>query len=397
MKISIITPTYNDAKFITEMLISLEKQTYKNWELILVDDGSTDNTKQIIKNYMELHKNLSIKYIYQENQDQLNAILNALNYITGQYIYILHSDDKLIRENSLEQAITFIKENECDAAISDLELIDSSSKIIGHQKVRKYKYNEYCIPLQLLWLGRNLYCDTAMVKKEIYLSKIKYNYLTWNTSFWLDLQDIPKILNVKNLQAPIMEYRISNENYIKNEIGQLNVINGELRTIAHLMKYYYIPFYKLQYFLYRIFNKLNISKYYIPLYLKKETKNKGKIIDFAIKKRYKNNYKKYQILNSIHNYYKNNSKRAITIKNIDEDEFIYKGKDIRKFNVLMQENKLSHFYTNILNEMNIGFNTVITTKKDYDKIKDILNFLCVYPNVKIVVEEKKHENKAKNN
>lgn len=387
MKISIITPTYNDAHFIKEMLSSLESQTFKNWELIIVDDGSTDNTNEIINNYISLHPTLNIKYIYQKNQDQLNAILNGLEYVTGDYIYILHSDDKFTSDKSLELAINFMQKNDCDAAISNLELINEKSQVIGMQKVKKYKNKEYCMPLQLLWLGRNLYCDTAIVKKEIYFSKIKYNYLTWNTSFWLDLVSKPTMLNVKNIPDTIMDYRISSENYIKNEIGQLNVINGELRTIAHLTRYYKIPFYKVQYYIYRIFNKLKMNDYFIPFYIRKETKNKYKIINFAIKKRYKNTFMKYPILNAINNYYKKKNKRTIVIKDINEDEFIYKGKDIREFNQLMQKGELSAFYINLLKEMNEGFNKVKTTTKDYAKVKEILNFLCIYPNVEIIKEQ----------
>ncbi|MEG0301649.1 glycosyltransferase family 2 protein [Cetobacterium sp.] len=83
MKISIIMPTYNDKDSIIETFDSVINQTYKNWELIIVDDGSTDKTEEVIKNYVEKH-NLKdkIKYFYQENQDQLNAIINGINYIS---------------------------------------------------------------------------------------------------------------------------------------------------------------------------------------------------------------------------------------------------------------------------------------------------------------------------
>ena len=96
MKISVIMPTYNDCKSIEETLDSLKNQTYKNWELVIVDDGSIDDTKKVINRYIENNNlNKKIKYIYQENGDQLNAILNGMNYLSGDYIYLLHSDDLL--------------------------------------------------------------------------------------------------------------------------------------------------------------------------------------------------------------------------------------------------------------------------------------------------------------
>ena len=96
MKISILMPTYNDADTIKETLDSVFQQTYKDWEIIIVDDGSTDNTKKVIEQYKKNNdKDNRIIYVKQKNADQLNAILNGINYITGDYISILHSDDLL--------------------------------------------------------------------------------------------------------------------------------------------------------------------------------------------------------------------------------------------------------------------------------------------------------------
>ena len=95
-KISVLMPTYNDADTILETLDSLVVQKYNNWELIIIDDGSSDDTKTVIEKYKkQKDKKNKIKYVYQENKDQLLAIINGLDYVTGDYIYILHSDDLL--------------------------------------------------------------------------------------------------------------------------------------------------------------------------------------------------------------------------------------------------------------------------------------------------------------
>ena len=84
MKISIIMPTYNDKDSIVETFDSVINQTYTNWELIIIDDGSTDNTEEVIKNYIEKHSlKDKIKYFYQENKDQLNMKIIGRNYISG--------------------------------------------------------------------------------------------------------------------------------------------------------------------------------------------------------------------------------------------------------------------------------------------------------------------------
>ena len=140
-KVSVIMPTYNDCKSIEETLDSLVMQTYKNWELVIVDDGSTDDTKKVIEEYkIKKDKNNQIKYILQENGDQLNAILNGIQYLTGDYVYLLHSDDLLDSKEVFEKCINYMeKHKECDALTADLTIIDENSNITGIQKVKKYK------------------------------------------------------------------------------------------------------------------------------------------------------------------------------------------------------------------------------------------------------------------
>lgn len=391
MKFSLIMPTYNDAESIVESLESIINQTYKKWELIIVDDGSTDDTKKVITKFKKKNDiNKQIKYIYQENTDQLNAIKNGIKYISGDYVYIIHSDDLFADEYILEKVNKIIKENKSyDAFIAkESFLINESSEITGKQYFLDYKNKEYIMPLQLLWLGRQLYWDFAFFKKKIFVNQVKENYLTWNMPFWLNNNLTPSMLNVKTLNFSFIKYRVFEGNYINNEIGKLNVINGELRTATRLMKNFYIPFYKTQYFCFRVFNKLKLVKIFKPFYLKKESKNKYKVVNFIIDKRYnKNDIEKYPFLLSLSNFYLNYHPRSIIIKNIAKDEFIFLGSDMRKFNNDMLKNNLSKLYNNLLQEMNEGFNEIITSKEDYEKIENIVKFLCIYPYVKIKIEK----------
>ncbi|MDU6115827.1 MAG: glycosyltransferase [Paeniclostridium sordellii] len=386
MNISVIMPTYNDELSIIETLESIKNQTYKKWELIIINDGSTDNVESVIKSYIKKN-NLKkhIRYYSQKNQDQLNAILNGINYINGDYVYILHSDDLLPSDNFFEKIVREARNNpEIDAFIGDLKIIDENSNEIGLQKVSEYKETDTSLSKLMLWLGRNLYADVMFAKKEVFLTNIKESYLTWNMPFWINISDKGNTLNIKNIDFPILKYRVHGGNYINSEIGKLNVINGELRTLSRIMKFYNIPFYKTQFYIYRIFNKLGLGESFNPLYLKKEEKNKGKIIRFAIEKRFQTEYKNNIYLNSIVNFYNNKNTRTIIIEKINENEFIYKGKDMRLFNKNLLDNKLSNLYLSLLNEMNKGFDKIIV-RDDVDKIRmiNITKFLNIYPYVKI--------------
>ena len=193
-----------------------------------------------------------------------------------------------------------------------------------------------------------------------------------------------KMLNIKNLEFPILKYRVHENNYINNDIGKLNVINGELRTLTRLMEFYNIPMYKTQFYIYRMFNKLNLISKFSPIYFNREEKNKGSIVEFVIQKRFGNEYHKNILLNALVRFYKTNNDRKIYIDSIDKNEFIYQGKDMRLFNNRLLNNELSELYLYIINEMGSGFNEIIVSNEyDIDKVIDITKFLCIYPYVKI--------------
>lgn len=378
MKVSIIMPTYNDESTIENTLDSVMEQTYKDIELIIVDDGSTDGTKKVIENYKN-KKDIKdiIKYIYQENQDQLNAILNGLNYVTGEYIHILHSDDLINEKNSIQKCVEYMENNkQIESIIGDLIIIDKDGNVTGKQTVKNFKNKECLIPLQLLWLGRNLYIDVGFHRKDTYINKIKENYLKWNTPFWINFNEDITLLNVQKVNFSFYKYRVFEENYINEYSGQLNVINGELRTAIKIMKKYSIPFYRFQYFLFRVFNKLKLE--YIPIYIKKEEKDKKKIIKFIIKKRFKEKYKENRFLDALVKYYSIKSDRIIEIN--ENIEKVYMGKDIRVFNKKLLNNELESFYINMLEDMSNGFKKIIVKNKEQkEKVQDICSFLCIDP------------------
>ncbi len=379
MKFSIIMPTYNDSDTITYSFDSVLNQKYENFELIVIDDGSTDNTANVVSEYKKQHDKFDkIKYIYQDNGDQLNAIKNAINYITGDYIYILHSDDVFYNEFVLTNAAKFFEENKnIDAIISDLTLINENNEIIGTQMVRKYENKLTDIPLQLLMLGRNLYVDFCFSKKDVFCTKIYNNYLNWNGPFWLDCES-NQILNVKNVNFHFIKYRVFAGNYINNEIGLLNVFNGELRVVIRLMKNFYIPFYKFQYYIKKMLDIIKIK--YIPIYIKKETKNKLNVLKFIYNKRISIN--KYPFYRDLYNFFKNYHSRTIELKSVPES--IYYGSDMRKFNKKLISNDLDNEYYHLFDEMSKGFNKIVIKKKDVEKMRIVLKFLCIYDYVEVI-------------
>lgn len=102
-KVSVIIPTYNCAEYIAEAIDSVLAQTYKNYEIIVIDDGSTDNTKQILKDYKD-----KIKYIYQKNHGVSIARNNGIINSTGKYVAFLDSDNKWL-PNLLAESLSIFE------------------------------------------------------------------------------------------------------------------------------------------------------------------------------------------------------------------------------------------------------------------------------------------------
>lgn len=91
--VSVIMPCYNQGCYLSEALESVINQTYSDWECIIIDDGSTDSSEEIAKEYCQ--KDGRIRYIYQDNAGVIAARNNAIAASSGEYILPLDADDSI--------------------------------------------------------------------------------------------------------------------------------------------------------------------------------------------------------------------------------------------------------------------------------------------------------------
>mgnify|MGYP000084725701 CR=1 FL=1 len=135
MNISVVIPTFNRGNFIRDTIKSVQNQTCKVDEIIVIDDGSTDNTKQLIKD-------LDIRYIYQNNQGVSSARNTGIRESKNDWIAFLDSDD-IWEKNKIEKHITFHMQNK-DILLSHTdELWVRNGKIIN-QKKHQQKPSGFC-------------------------------------------------------------------------------------------------------------------------------------------------------------------------------------------------------------------------------------------------------------
>lgn len=114
-RVSILTPVYNGANFIATTIESVLRQTYPDWEMIIVDDGSTDATADIVRSY----DHAGIRYVYQPNRGQAAALNTGLDLATGAYITTLDADDWLTPDSLVCRALALDAQSELDAVYCD--------------------------------------------------------------------------------------------------------------------------------------------------------------------------------------------------------------------------------------------------------------------------------------
>lgn len=176
--VSIITPMYNSEKFIEATIKSVLNQTYQEWEMLIIDDCSTDNSPNIVKSYMQ--QDSRIRCIKTEtNKGVSNARNLALSKATGQFIAFLDSDDQW-NSSKLEKQVNFMLENDYVISFTSYELMDENDKKLN--KVIKVPPN---VDYKRLLKGNILGCLTVVIDKskldfEIKMSGVRHeDYVLW--------------------------------------------------------------------------------------------------------------------------------------------------------------------------------------------------------------------------
>ena len=186
--VSIIIPCYNQGIFLGDTLESVISQTYKNWECIIVNDGSTDNTEVVAMKYTKTDNRF--KYIYQENKG-LSATRNkGIGYSSGKYILPLDSDDK-IGSSYIEKSVGILENN------PNIEIVYCDAELFGLSN-GKWNLPEFSLEKML---GENCIFCSAFFRRETYdivggyKTNMKYGFEDWD--FWLSI--IEKKKNIESL------------------------------------------------------------------------------------------------------------------------------------------------------------------------------------------------------
>lgn len=158
--VSIIISTYNRAGLVLEAIDSALNQTYKNLEIILIDDGSTDNTKEIITSYID-----KIRYFYKTNGGISSARNYGIKQATGEYIAFLDSDDKWFPEKIEKQLDFLLTHRDMEGVLCNVEFISDGKVADKRTNIREFIPEDGMIFKYLI--RRFMTMCTVLLRKKI--------------------------------------------------------------------------------------------------------------------------------------------------------------------------------------------------------------------------------------
>lgn len=220
--VSIIVPCFNQAQYLDESLQSVLDQTYTNWECIIVNDGSPDNTEEVAKIWLE--KDKRFKYLFKENGGLSSARNFGITHAIGEFILPLDADDKISRDYVLLALQEFEKD-------TDLKVVYCKAEKFGDELglliLEPYSIQELAI--------KNMIFCTAMFRKEDwemvggYDINMIYGLEDWE--FWIAI--LKNGGGVKCLDEVCFYYRIKANSMLKRLNNEMNTYSLEYMSVKH--------------------------------------------------------------------------------------------------------------------------------------------------------------------
>lgn len=218
-------PSYNSEKYISDSINSVLKQTYANFELIIIDDASTDSSRKIIKSFLK--KDNRIKAIFSKNNRGVSTSRNkGINASKGKYIAFLDSDDIWL-EDKLKKQVKFMEEKNISFCCCDYEFISEDNTKLNRKVPVPVKTN-YNQLLKYNTIG----CLTVMINKEkiknIYMKKVFHeDYIAW-------LEIAKQGYQIYGIQETLALYRKRKKSVSNNKINAAKWTWYILRNIEGL-------------------------------------------------------------------------------------------------------------------------------------------------------------------
>ncbi len=223
-RVSIITPSYNSEKFISETILSVQNQTYLNWEMIIVDDGSQDKTVEIIQKFIDNDSRIYLIRL-KKNSGAAKARNFGIEKVTGKYMTFLDADD-IWFPDFIKSSIKAIKETGINFVFSSYKRSNENLEFI---------YSDFIVPKKVTYTDilktNSISCLTAFINVEVLgIKKMPDILKRQDMGLWLKyLKEIPFAHGIQETKAI---YRIRQNSLSRNK--------------KNLLKYQWEFYYKVE-------------------------------------------------------------------------------------------------------------------------------------------------------
>ncbi|MEW4922393.1 glycosyltransferase family 2 protein [Algibacter sp. 2305UL17-15] len=255
-KVSIITATYNSGCFIAETIQSVLNQSHTNWELLIIDDASTDNTFQIVNAFSKANSKIKV---FQNTVNEGAAITRnkGVKAAEGDYIAFLDADD-LWKPNKLEKQLDFMMKHNCDVSFSSYDLMDEEGKPLNKtvKALPKLSYRKF---LKCNYIGNLTGMYNAKHLGKIYAPNLRkrQDWLLWlnavkkSSTPALGMDDALAVYRVRKNSISSNKFNLLKYNYLvfKKGLG-----------FSTLKSVYYLSVFLFEYFFVKSKQTVTLSK-----------------------------------------------------------------------------------------------------------------------------------------
>ncbi len=222
--VSVITPTYNCGKFIGETIKAVQAQTYTNWEMIIVDDCSTDNTEDVVKAFEDPR----IRYFRLDvNSGAAVARTTAMKMAEGEYMAFCDSDDLWVPDKIARQ-LAYMQENNYAFTCTSYDQIDEEGKELGKviKAIPKTDYNRLLLDCPV---GNSTVMYDVRVMGKFQVPNIRKRN---DDALWLQM--LKKEKYIRGMQEVLMHYRVRANSISSNKLQLIKYHWKLYREIEHL-------------------------------------------------------------------------------------------------------------------------------------------------------------------
>lgn len=230
-KVSVIIPAYNKAAFTVKTVESVLAQTYKNLEIIVVDDGSQDQTRDLLAPYQD-----KIHYIYKKNGGACSARNAGLKVANGRYVGFLDCDD-LYLSDKIARSVAFLEQNPDFGFVhTGVHLIDAKDQIVGNFSYAKATQLEWLAPFLIM---QNFVSNpTVISRKDCFENVGNFDESIFTPADWDLWLRLSERYKAGFINAPLSQYRVT-DNFIFNKLElsqkeELFVVDKFFQRNSHL-------------------------------------------------------------------------------------------------------------------------------------------------------------------